>query len=104
MMKADVLNIFPVIKACTQYRLKDGSLTEALPYELIHDKITPVYKEFPGWNCDLVGISEEAMPSALRQYIDFLEKHLNVPITLISTGPDRTQTVYRHPFLGQAVA
>ncbi|MEX1241130.1 MAG: adenylosuccinate synthase [Cyclobacteriaceae bacterium] len=103
MMKADVLNVFPVIKACTKYRLKDGSLTDVLPYELIHEKVTPVYEELAGWNCKLAGISDEAMPAALRQYIDFLEKHLNVPITLISTGPDRTQTVYRHPFLGQAV-
>src|SRR3546814_5871612 len=45
MMKADVLNVFPVIKVCTQYKLKDGTLTDALPYELIHDKITPVYEE-----------------------------------------------------------
>ena len=103
MMKADVLNIFPRIKVCTKYRLKDGSITDVLPYELIHSKITPVYEELPGWNCNLAGISDQAMPDALRSYIAFLEKHLSVPITLISTGPDRTQTVYRHPFLGQAV-
>jgi adenylosuccinate synthase len=104
MMKADVLNVFPAIRVCTQYRLKDGSLTDAVPYELIHETITPVYEELEGWNCNLAGISDEAMPAALRNYIDYLEKKLNVPITLISTGPDRTQTVYRHPFLGQAVA
>lgn len=103
MMKADVLNIFPTIKVCTQYKLKDGTLTDAVPYELIHEKITPVYEELPGWNCDLAGISGDAMPSALRDYITYLEKSLSVPITLISTGPDRTQTVYRHPFLGQEV-
>jgi adenylosuccinate synthase len=71
---------------------------------MIHEKITPVYEELPGWNCDLAGISDDAMPGALRNYIDYLEKNLDVPITLISTGPDRTQTVYRHPFLGQTVA
>jgi len=103
MMKADVLNVFPVIKVCTEYRLNDGTRTDALPYELIHDKLTPVYDELPGWNCNLAGISGEAMPAALRNYIDYLEKNLSVPITLISTGPDRTQTVYRHPFLGQEV-
>ena len=75
-----------------------------MPYELIHEKITPVYEEIEGWNCNLAGISDDAMPEALRNYIGYLEKHLGVPITLISTGPDRTQTVYRHPFLGQAVA
>lgn len=104
MMKADVLNIFPQIKVCTQYKLNDGTLTDALPYELVHQKITPVYAELPGWNCNLAGISDDAMPAALRDYIDYLEKYLNVPITLISTGPDRTQTVYRQPYLGQAVA
>ncbi len=103
MMKADVLNVFPVIRVCTKYQLKDGSLTDAVPYELIHEKITPVYEELPGWNCNLAGISGDAMPDGLRNYIDYLEKNLQVPITLISTGPDRTQTVYRHPFLGEEV-
>lgn len=104
MMKADVLDVFPVIKVCTGYRLKDGSLTDALPFELVHEKITPVYEELPGWNAPISAISEDHMPAALRGYIDFLEKRLNVPITLISTGPDRKQTVYRHPFLDQEVA
>lgn len=104
MMKADVLNIFPLIKVCTKYRLPNGTVTDVLPYELIHEKITPVYDELPGWSCNLAGISGDAMPGALRNYIDYLEKNLSVPITLISTGPDRTQTVYRHPFLGKTVA
>lgn len=99
MMKADVLNIFPVIKVCTQYKLNDGRITDTLPYELVHERITPVYFELDGWNSTLSGITEDAMPLALSQYIDFLEKYLNIPITLISTGPDRTQTVYRHAYL-----
>ena len=95
MMKADVLSIFKTIKICTRYQLKDGSTTETLPYELINEKLTPIYTEVKGWNVSLSGISEDAMPLELSQYIDFLEKGLKVPITLISTGPDRTQTVYR---------
>jgi adenylosuccinate synthase len=95
MMKADVLNIFKTINICTKYQLKDGSITDMLPYELVNEKITPVYHEMKGWNTSLSGISEDSMPLELSQYIDFLEKELNVPITLISTGPDRTQTVYR---------
>lgn len=95
MMKADVLSIFKTIKICTKYQLKDGSTTETLPYELINEKLTPIYTEVKGWNVPLSGISEDSMPLELLQYIDFLEKGLNVPITLISTGPDRTQTVYR---------
>ncbi|MFZ6010852.1 MAG: adenylosuccinate synthase [Bacteroidota bacterium] len=99
MMKADVLNIFSTIKVCTKYQLKNGTVTDMLPYEFVHEKITPVYEEVKGWNTSLSGISDESMPTELSQYIDFLEKELNVPITLISTGPDRTQTVYRQDSL-----
>jgi adenylosuccinate synthase len=96
MMKADVLSIFPTIKVCTQYQLKDGSVTDMLPYELIHDKIIPVYKEMKGWNVDLKGIAEKTLPAELLQYVTFLEQQLGVPITIISTGPDRTQTILRN--------
>jgi adenylosuccinate synthase len=96
MMKADVLSIFPTIKACTQYQLKDGSVTETLPYELIHDKIIPVYKELKGWNVTLKGIEEKTLPAELLDYVTFLEQQLGVPITIISTGPDRTQTILRN--------
>jgi adenylosuccinate synthase len=99
MMKADVLNIFQTIKVCVKYKLKDGSLSETLPYELIHEPLTPVYEEFSGWNTSLAGITEDYMPDELTHYIKFLERHLNVPVTLVSTGPDRTQTVYRHAYL-----
>lgn len=95
MMKADVLNIFSTIKICTKYKLKDGSVTDMLPYELVNEKITPIYTELKGWNTSLSGISDVSMPVELSQYIDYLQNVLGVPITLISTGPDRTQTVYR---------
>lgn len=95
MMKADVLNIFPVIKVCTKYKLADGTVTDMLPYEFVNQRITPIYTELKGWNTTLSNISEKSMPVELSQYIDFLENGLEVPITLISTGPDRTQTVYR---------
>lgn len=94
MMKADVLNIFPTIKICTQYQLKDGTVTDMLPYELINDKIVPVYVEMEGWGNSLLGPDGKGVSQALRKYIDFIQKELGVPITLISTGPDRTQTVY----------
>jgi adenylosuccinate synthase len=95
MMKADVLNIFEKIKICTKYRLKDGTETDLLPYELVNEKITPIYTEVKGWNTSLSNISQHSMPIELTQYIEYLQEALNVPITLISTGPDRTQTVYR---------
>jgi adenylosuccinate synthase len=95
MMKADVLNIFPTIKICTKYKLSDGSITEAVPYELVNEKIEPIYIEVKGWNTSLQGISNTEMPKELTQYIELLERELQVPITLLSTGPDRTQTVHR---------
>lgn len=97
MMKADVLSIFPTIKVCTKYQLKDGTITDMVPYEQVSEKITPIYKEFNGWNAPLNsnGVSIENLPPQLNDYIKFLEEQLKVPITMVSTGPDRTQTVYR---------
>jgi adenylosuccinate synthase len=95
MMKADVLSIFPTIKICTHYQLKDGTITDSMPYELVNEKITPVYIEMKGWQTNVKGISKENMPLELNNYILFLEKELKVPITMVSTGPDRTQTIYR---------
>lgn len=95
MMKADVLSIFPIIKVCTKYRLENGSVTDLVPYEFVNEKIEPIYTELKGWNSELRGISEAKMPVELNQYISFLEKELQVPITLVSTGPDRTQTIHR---------
>ena len=95
MMKADVLSIFSAIKICTKYQLKDGTVTEFLPYELVNEKIAPIYIEMKGWGMPLMGINETNIPPELLQYVSFLEKELTVPITLISTGPDRTQTIYR---------
>lgn len=95
MMKADVLSIFPVIKVCTRYQLQDGTLTDMIPYEVVSEKIIPVYQELKGWNTEVQGISEENLPVELNDYIKFLEKELQVPITLVSTGPDRTQTIHR---------
>jgi adenylosuccinate synthase len=95
MMKADVLNIFPTIKICTKYKLADGTITDAVPYELVNERIDPIYVEMKGWNCSLAGKSEESLPFELQEYIKFLETALQVPITLVSTGPDRTQTIRR---------
>jgi adenylosuccinate synthase len=95
MMKADVLSIFPVIKACTHYQLKDGSITDVVPYEFVNDKITPIYKELKGWGSSLKGLTGQQLPSELSDYISFLERELEVPITLVSTGPDRKETIHR---------
>lgn len=93
MMKADVLDTFPIIKACTKYELADGSITNTLPYELVNEKITPIYTELKGWNTSLKETTSKNMPAELSAYVAFLQKELEVPITLISTGPDRLQTI-----------
>ena len=95
MMKADVLSVFPKIKVCTRYQLKDGSITSTLPYELVNDRIIPIYEELKGWNTPLSVKNLNDFPVELTQYIDFLEDQLKVPVTLISTGPDRIQTIYK---------
>jgi adenylosuccinate synthase len=96
MMKADVLNKFDEIQVCTHYKMEDGSVVDELPYDLTRMPVTPVYKTFKGWNQDLSHVkSFEEMPSELSEYISFIEKEMNVPISLISIGPDRTETIVR---------
>ncbi len=95
MMKADVLNVFPIIKVCTHYQLTDGTTSSILPYEYVSQQVTPIYKEMKGWNCSLKGIDGSSIPAELNDYIEFLERELEVPITLISIGPDRTETINR---------
>ncbi len=94
MMKADVLDAFPIIKVCTKYQLANGMETDTLPYELVNEKIIPVYEELKGWNTSLKQATSTSMPKELSDYVAFLHKELEVPITLISTGPDRLQTVH----------
>ena len=95
MMKSDVLDSFATIKACTAYRLADGTLTDSFPYD-IEQGITPVYEELPGWQTDMSRMTrEEQFPEAFRRYVTFLEQQLETPIAIISLGPDRAQTIER---------
>ncbi|MES2387910.1 MAG: adenylosuccinate synthase [Bacteroidota bacterium] len=96
MMKADVLNIFEEIKVCTAYKLADGSETDRLPYDLTAENPEPVYTTLAGWNCSLDGINTyDDLPGALKEYVLFIEKAVGIPVQLISTGPDRVQTIMR---------
>ncbi|MDP4748056.1 MAG: adenylosuccinate synthase [Algoriphagus sp.] len=96
MMKADVLNIFEEIKVCTAYELPSGDQIEKLPFEINELDIKPVYKTMKGWYCSLDGVSTyEEFPVALKDYVTYLEMELQVPIKLVSIGPDRTQTILR---------
>ncbi len=95
MMKVDVLDHFEEIKVCTHYRI-NGELTAELPYDLCQVEVEPVYRTFKGWNRSLEGITEfSQLPEELLEYTRFLEKELEIPVNVISVGPDRLQTLVK---------
>ncbi|MCH9661906.1 MAG: adenylosuccinate synthase, partial [Bacteroidetes bacterium] len=95
MMKGDVLSGFPTLKVCTAYKYK-GETIEHLPFNIEPENVTPVYTEMKGWKEDLTKMSDPSQfPQELNAYIDFLEKALEIPIKIVSVGPDRTQTIHR---------
>jgi len=95
MMKADVLSGFKKIKVCTAYRYNGTEITH-LPYTIEAENVTPIYTEMKGWEKDLTRMSKvRELPDTLNDYIDFLEANLEVPIKIVSVGPDRIQTIHR---------
>ena len=94
MMKSDVLDGFDTIKACVAYK-QNGQEISYFPYN-IEEGIEPVYVEMKGWQTDMTKCtSEEQLPQQFRDYVAFLERELETPITIISIGPDREQTIFR---------
>jgi len=94
-MKSDVLSSIDKLYICTSYNL-DGQEIDYFPYDINSNKITPNYKEFKGWDDDITQIKiEDDLPDELISYISYIEKFVNVPIKLISVGPDRNQTIIR---------
>ena len=94
MMKSDCLDGFDTIKVCVAYKV-NGVETDHFPFDT-QAKIEPVYREFKGWKRDLSGIrSESEFPKEFREYIEFMEQHVGVPIRIISVGPDREATIER---------
>ena len=95
MMKGDVLSGFKKLKICTAYNYK-GETISHLPYNIEAENVTPIYTEMKGWSQDLTKMSKvEELPENLNVYIEFLEKELEVPIKIVSVGPDRIQTIHR---------
>ncbi len=93
MMKSDVLDGFDTIKVCVAYK-KDGVVMHEMPFET--EGCEAVYEELPGWKTDLTGMTDEAQfPQAFKDYIKYLETELETPITILSVGPDRAQTIIR---------
>lgn len=94
MMKSDVLDTFASIKACRAYRI-NGEETRDFPYS-IDQTIEPIYDTLSGWQCDLTNYEKEQdLPKEFMDYVAYLERELEVPITILSVGPDRKQTIVR---------
>ena len=93
MMKSDVLDKFDTIRACTHYMI-DSKRYDYFPYDVNDVEVVPVYEDIKGWNSDLTKLSSyDDAPNELKSYVRYLEQKLEVPITVVSVGPDRTQTL-----------
>lgn len=94
MMKADVLTDFDTIKVCTKYKLASGEITDRVPHAMENEISEPIYEELPGWKIDLNQVEAvEDLPEAFINYLHFIEQHLQVPVTIVSVGPDRKSTL-----------
>ena len=94
MMKGDVLSGFKKIKICTSYNYKGNTITH-LPYNIEPENVKPIFTEFEGWKEDLTKLTNVSqLPKELKTYIKFLETELNIPIKIVSVGPDRKQTIF----------
>ncbi len=92
MMKGDVLDDFETIKVCTHYEI-NGEITDKFPYELNED-VKPVYIELPGWKQNLTKLTHtNEFPEEFNNYINFIEEETGIPITIVSVGPNRDQTI-----------
>ena len=91
----DVLGYLDEIKVCTGYEI-DGKITRDFPVTPLLDRAKPVYTTLPGWKCDIRGETDyNRLPSQAKGYVDFLEKEIGVPITIVSTGPKRHEITHR---------
>ena len=94
MMKSDVMNEFETIKVAEAYEI-GGERVAEFPYD-IRDDVKPVYREFEGWQCDLRKVRRyEDFPAAFKRYVEYIEQQTGVPVSIISVGPDRDETIIR---------
>ncbi|CAM4063486.1 adenylosuccinate synthase [Flavobacterium antarcticum] len=95
MMKGDVLSGFDTLKVATSYNYKGNEISH-LPYNIEEENVTPIYKSFKGWEADLTGMTTyDQLPVELKEYIQFIEDELQIPIKIVSVGPDRKQTIMK---------
>lgn len=96
--KIDVLDTFDEIKVCTAYKdTRTGEIHKSYPTDVfIHKYLEPVYETHKGWNCDITGIrTYDKLPENCKKYLSRLEEILEVPISIVSVGPDREQTIFK---------
>jgi len=94
-MKLDVLSHFDVIKVCVGYSVGDKVYKDTIPFEMT-ENIRPIYVDMSGWNEDITGCKTyQQLPQEAKDYISFILTEINIPITRISVGPDRLQTIMR---------
>ncbi len=95
MMKGDVLSGFENLSVCTHYNYR-GKKIDYMPFDIVHEEATPVYDSLQGWNTDLTGIQlEKDFPGELSAYISYIEENSGIPVSIVSVGPDRVQTIER---------
>lgn len=95
LMKLDVLSHFDVIKVCVGYSVNGEVYKDTIPFEMTDD-IRPIYVDFEGWLEDISSCKDfDKLPSKAKEYISFIQMEVNVPITRVSVGPDRLQTIMR---------
>ncbi len=97
----DVLGYLEEIPVCVGYEI-NGEVTKDFPVTHLLEKAKPVYETLPGWNCDIRGIKKyEDLPENCRKYIEFIEKEIGYPITMVSNGPAREDIIYRESALSK---
>jgi len=95
MTKADVLSCFETIYACTDYKFRDGNVSDHLPFDMCNEEIKPTYKKLNGWHVNLDNVkTKESLPAELDNYMGFLMNQLQTDIHIISLGPNRSQTIF----------
>ena len=93
MMKGDVLSGFDTLKICTAYKYK-GEIIEHFPYNIEPENVEPIYIDIKGWKTDLTKMTTyDELPQEVKDYVSFIEKEIEVPVKIISVGPDRKQTI-----------
>ena len=93
----DALGYLKEIPVCVGYEM-DGKRIDTFPPTAQLKKCKPVLEVLPGWHCDIGGIKKyEDLPENARRYVEFAEKHIGVPITMVSNGPSRDDMIYRKP-------